>query len=399
MLAAMETGKVDAILCWHTDRLYRNMKDLERVIEIADANQVEIRTVQGGTLDLSTSAGRMVARILGSVARQESEHTSERRKRANAQKAAAGEWTTSRKPFGYTITGEPLEPEADAVRKAVADVLAGKSLRAIAREWNASGLQTSGSATHWRSPMVKRILVNPRYAGLVVHRGQVVGQGNWEPLIDEDTHRGAVAFLTDPSRGAYIGFERLYQGSSVYFCGVCGSRLFGWKPSGGKPRAYACPTRRHVRRQGEALDDYVSAIVVRRLSQPDAIALVTPSMSVDIARLHGQRMGLLARQEELAALFAEGSVSAAQLKRGTAELGSAIGLLEADLAAATQSSPAAALVDGQRRSVSEMEKRWSQLSGDIRGKIVDQLLIVTVNPSPRGLRRFDPAYINVAWRE
>ena len=66
MLEAMKNGEFDALLCWHTDRLYRNMKDLERVIEIADANRIEIRTVQGGTLDLSTSAGRMVARILGS---------------------------------------------------------------------------------------------------------------------------------------------------------------------------------------------------------------------------------------------------------------------------------------------------------------------------------------------
>ena len=76
MLEAMKDGELDALLCWHTDRLYRNMKDLERVIEVADANRIEIRTVQGGTLDLSTSAGRMVARILGSVARQESEHSS-----------------------------------------------------------------------------------------------------------------------------------------------------------------------------------------------------------------------------------------------------------------------------------------------------------------------------------
>ncbi|TVS77019.1 hypothetical protein FPZ47_26510 [Mycobacterium helveticum] len=33
-----------------------------------------LRTVQGAELDLSTSAGRMVARILGSVARQGSEN-------------------------------------------------------------------------------------------------------------------------------------------------------------------------------------------------------------------------------------------------------------------------------------------------------------------------------------
>lgn len=38
--------------------------------------------------------------------------------------------------FGYTATGEPLEPEATAIRTAVADVLAGKSIRRVAKEWN-----------------------------------------------------------------------------------------------------------------------------------------------------------------------------------------------------------------------------------------------------------------------
>src|SRR5271156_1510716 len=63
LLEAMRTRQVDAVLCWDTTRLYRSMKDLERFIEIADAARVSIKTVQSGELDLSTSAGRMVARI------------------------------------------------------------------------------------------------------------------------------------------------------------------------------------------------------------------------------------------------------------------------------------------------------------------------------------------------
>jgi site-specific DNA recombinase len=129
LLDAMKTGQIDALICWHTDRLYRSMRDLERLIEIAEANRVQIRTVQSGELDLSTSAGRMMARILGSVARAEGEHKGERQKRANAQKATAGKWQTANRCFGYTMTGEPLEPEATAFRTAVAEVLNGKSIR------------------------------------------------------------------------------------------------------------------------------------------------------------------------------------------------------------------------------------------------------------------------------
>ena len=115
------------------------MKDLERLIDIADDKGVQLRTVQGGDIDLTTSAGRMIARILGSVARQESEHKGERHRRANQQKREAGAWrATGRRKFGYTQTGDSLDREADAIREAAAAVLGGRSLRSIANEWNAA---------------------------------------------------------------------------------------------------------------------------------------------------------------------------------------------------------------------------------------------------------------------
>jgi site-specific DNA recombinase len=392
MLDAMKTGELDALLCFHTDRLYRNMRDLERVIEIADANRMEIRTVQGGTLDLSTSAGRMVARILGSVARQESEHTSERRKRANVQRAASGQWVAARRPFGYSISGEPLEPEASAIRNAVSDVLAGKSIRAVAREWNERGLHTAGTAKQWTSPQVSRVLTRPRYAALVVHQGKVVGPGKWKPVLDEDTHRGIVAYLSDPSRVGKTGFERRYQGSGIYRCGVCGGPLGAFSPSRGKKRAYICP-QRHVRRQGESLDAYVDMIVLKLLAQADIGKLIgTPG--VDVARLHSQRAALQARMDELATLFAEAAISGRQLKRGTAELSKALDSLDSELAAATQSSPVAAFVGTTHRG-EQLAERWAATSPDIRGKVIDELMTVTVNLSPRGLRRFDPDYIDI----
>lgn len=399
MLEGMKSGEFDALVCWHTDRLYRNMKDLEKVIELADANRIEIRTVQGGTLDLSTSAGRMVARILGSVARQESEHGSERRKRANAQKAASGQWSTSRRPFGYTLKGEPLEPEATAVKTAVADVLAGKSLRQVVREWNEAGLETSGTAKKWVSPMLRRILMNPRYAALVVYQAKVVGTGDWTPLIDEATHHGIVAFLTDPTRTTSLSWERKHQGGAVYRCGVCGERVIAWRASEGKGRAYMCP-QWHVRRQGQALDDYVDAIVVGRLSQPDAHELISGLANpggVDVARLHTEKIALQARMDDLAGLFAEGAINAAQLKRGTTELSRALDSLDTELGVAARGNPVAELL-ATVHGDAQLEQRWTDLSADIRGKIIDQLVTVTIQKSPKGLRRFDPAYVDIEWK-
>ncbi|BAH32600.1 recombinase family protein [Rhodococcus erythropolis] len=389
LLTAMQAGEVDALIAWHSDRLHRSPIELERFIEIADEAGVEIRTVHGGTLDLSTSAGRMVARILGSVARQESEHSSERRKRANDQKAASGAWQASRRPFGYTLAGEPLEPEAGAIKAAVADVLAGKSIRQVAREWNKQGLRTTHGGTLWSATSVRRVLKNPRYAALRVHRGVVVGEGIWEPLIEPDAHYGLLAYVSDPARAQKVSFERKWQGSGVYACGVCGSKLIVHVSE--KKRAYKCP-QNHVRRQGEALDAFVDAVTLARLSESD-VRLSVESPGVDVSTLQIGRDTLQGRLDQLAAMFAEGAIDASQLRRGSEDLREQLAQVDAELGAARQGSPLVDLV----LAGEALGERWAELSADMRGKVVEALMSVTVIRSPKGLRRFDPEYINIEW--
>src|SRR5277367_5389496 len=45
MLTAMADSEFGAVICWHPDRLVRSMKDLERLIAIADGGRVQLRTV------------------------------------------------------------------------------------------------------------------------------------------------------------------------------------------------------------------------------------------------------------------------------------------------------------------------------------------------------------------
>ena len=85
------------------------------------------------------------------------------------------------------------------------------------------------------------MLVNPTHAGLrtyserkvvdgkVSYQPKIVGTGNWEPIIDPDTHRGLVAYLDlapDRERRNATSFVRKHMGSGVYRCGVCGGPLF-----------------------------------------------------------------------------------------------------------------------------------------------------------------------------
>jgi DNA invertase Pin-like site-specific DNA recombinase len=393
MLAAMKAGEVDSLICWHVDRLYRSMKDLERLIDLAETHRVSIKTVQGGDLDLSTSAGRMVARILGSVARQESEHTSERRKRANAQKAASGKWQTANRPFGYTMSGEPLEPEATMLKTAVADVLAGKSIKQVAREWNQTGVRgTRGFA--FTAPNVRRLLVSPRYAALKAHNGKVVGAGDWEPLIDVDTHHGLVAFLGDPSRIICTAFEKKYVGSGTYRCGVCGSVLrhavAGGRNAG--QRKYECrQSNSHVVCSGTALDEYVETLVLKLLSSTDIRSRIGASNHVDVDALHSKRAGLQARLDELAGMFAEGAIDGSQLRRGTSELRTQLAGVDSVLADLARTSPTAKLL----AAGDDLTSSWAESSPDIKGKIIDELMSVTVNKATRKGPGFDYGRVKI----
>lgn len=390
LLDAIKRSEIDAVICWHTDRLYRSLKDLVRLLDVAAG--VHIKTVRGGDLDLSTPTGRMLATILGGVAVQESEHKGERQRRANDQKAAAGKWQTANRPFGYTMTGEPLEPEASMVKQAVADVLAGKSINAVAREWNAAEVPTTLGTT-WKSSRVRRLLVSPRYAALKVHRGKVVGPGAWEPLIDEDTHKGLVAFVSDPARVTCTSYEKKYQGSGIYRCGRCGGLMRHAVAGNPRVRRYECIEHQHVTRRGEPLDEYISTLVVRRLSAADGVVL-DDTDKTNVSELHTQRTGLQARLDELAGLFAEGAIDGSQLRRGTSELRAKLAGIDGQLAELAKRSPVAELLTAG----GDLALRWDALSADLRGKVINELMTVTALPAPRGRNVFDPAYIDVAWK-
>lgn len=390
MLSAIKRGEVDAIICWQPDRLYRSLKDLERLIEITDRG-VQIRTVNGGDLDLSHSTGRMLARILGSVARQESELKGERRRRANKQRAAAGSWRADGpRVFGYTQRGEPLEPEASAIRLAINDVLAGRSLRSVCAEWNARGLTTprghKRGGTRWSNPQLRRMLMKPVYAGLRIYQGNIVGPGDWQPIIDPDTHRGLVAFLSDKSRTPASAFERKYTGSGVYVCGVCGAGLYAARPAADRGLVYVCreSSGKHVGRLAAPLDQLVEATVLEVLGRTDIRKHLTGrSDGIDIESLRARRTALQARMDVLAAMFAAGEIDAGQLQSGTAEHRRQVAGIDSVLAEHVATSPAIVLLDGDP---DELETRWSAASPDMKGKIVNELMTVTVLPTPAGVK-------------
>lgn len=397
MLDAVKRGQYDAIICWHQDRLYRGMRDIERVIEICDATTTTVHTVSGGDLDLSNATGKMLARIVGSVSRQESEHKAERIRAARMQRAEAGAWFTNQRMFGYNLDATINRGEAKLIRKAAKDILAGRSTSSIIRDWNTSGVRTARGNT-WLPVTFKRLFTNPRYAGLCEYKGRIVGRGDWPAIIDPDDHAGIVAILKDKSRGPKgQSWERKFIGSHRYLCGVCGALLEHYVNKG--QHCYRCTASRHLGRQQPALDAYVETVALTYMRDQKNLAKALAAHSgpqADPGELRARRAALQAQKDELASMFTDGVLDGPAVRRESAKITTKIAAVDAALADMARRSPLAELVaDG----LDKLDQRWAQASPDIKGKIIDELMTVTVLPIGRGGRGpFNPDYVHIDWK-
>ncbi len=97
MLAAVEMRSIDAIVIWHNDRLHRSPRELEAFIDLVERRGVRLAVVTGGDYDLTTPDGRLSARIVGAVARKESEDRSRHVRRKHLEARRAGQ---ARRPAG-----------------------------------------------------------------------------------------------------------------------------------------------------------------------------------------------------------------------------------------------------------------------------------------------------------
>ncbi|WNI16949.1 recombinase family protein [Actinacidiphila sp. ITFR-21] len=406
MLDDLDAGTATVVICWHTDRLHRSPTELEEYISLCERRGITTHTVQAGELDLATPSGRMVARMLGAVARQESEHKGERVARARLQKAQAGEWAGGIRPFGWGLptggtrvvadkkTGDEIEVpvldydkavpgEAALVLESTEDIIAGKSLRGwvqlLADKGVVSTMGNPIGTIEWRD-----ILLRPRNAGIVIYRGQPVGRGKWDVIVPEPTWRAAVAVLEDPARRTTPGNRPRWLGSLLFECGKEGCLCPGpMKVSGTGNKdhrpAYRCQLGQ-VTRRADVLDDYVRDVILERLSRPDAAGLLLPLADESaVAELQAQQVELRGRLTTLASAFGSGLVDASQLAEGSSVINAQLSTVLAQLAAAASKDPLVDLV-----GTADPWAVWKGMELEQRRNVLRALVTVRIRPGRRG---------------
>jgi DNA invertase Pin-like site-specific DNA recombinase len=447
LLDALRAGRADTVLAWHTDRLHRSPAELEEYIDVCEPRRIQTRTVKAGHLDLTTATGRMIARQLGVQARYEVERMIERQRRKRDEMAAHGKFFGGRRPFGFEADGvtprslvclgcgrdEPDDfaivigcrdcgladgidgwscvrceapngrhvwaqcklcllsanvdhgSEFNRIREAAESVLTGASLRAIAAEWNAMKPPVATSTGgDWEGPEVGSMLRRPRNAGILVHRGEEAGPGNWPAPLDEPTWRSLVALLNDPARRTTPGNERKYLGSGLYQCGACGATVrcstSNKKASGQYFPAYSCRVGKHVVRKAKPLDDYIQLLILDRLSRDDAAELLAARQ--DPVDVRGAQKDLrMARQllDELAQALGDGEMDLQEWRVASKAARERKERAEQMLARAVEANPVAGLIGAD-----DVEKEWNRLDLSRRRAVIDYLMTVTVHPARKG---------------
>lgn len=337
MLADIEAGAIPAVIAWHPDRLHRKTLELERYIAISQAHGVTTYTVQAGLVDLTSASGRAVAKILGSIAQQESELKSERVQRQKLQAAKSGKYLGGRIPWGWQLIDGAIveEPAAAAfIRDGVQTILDGHSLIEVTRRW-ATGGALSLTGTRMNTTQVRRVLVRSRNAGIVTFHGEPVSS-DWPALVSVEDYRTMMARLSDTTgpRQSVAKFKYLLSGLVSCYCGRYMTG-YGAQATAEKPtyrRMYRCRVhqegghyvRGHATREMHNLDGYVLEVIAAYISRADvrdAVLTVSREATASAgAKTPADTSSLLTRKQDLARLFAAGTIEESQLIEGTAQI-------------------------------------------------------------------------------
>jgi site-specific DNA recombinase len=420
MLAEMSRRPGVGVAAWHADRFGRDVEAGEIFVRAARRGRHLIATKAGGDYDVTTANGRDhfrtdILRAVGEV-----DHNVERLIDAKAEAAGEGRWLGGLRPFGWrpATDGQPgdlelVEAEAEAIRQGSAGILAGISVRAVARAWNDAGLTGTGGG-RWTTSTVHKVLSRPRNAGFAEHHGKIVAaDGNpvrarWQPVVDEVTWRAVSAILSDPARRANKGGTAAsHLMSGIALCGGCGVAVVVNASADGTPR-YRCsrharglaPTPGpHASRKAADVDAYVAALAVGRLKRHDAALLLAEDRG-------GERAGLILRR------------TAAEVKsRKDFELYQADVITDLELAAARKRTrEQLAEIDEKLRAVEQAdavapfladpEGKWDDALLDERRAVVSALMHVTLMPGAKCSRppgwkpgdgQFDPRMVDVRW--
>ncbi|MFE1198623.1 recombinase family protein [Streptomyces olivaceoviridis] len=413
MLKDLRAGLIDGIVAYDLDRLARQPRDLERLIEIYDERpRLEFATVTND-VNIGTPDGRTMARVMVAFANKSSHDASRRITRKHLQLAQQGKDSGGPAPYGWRKDDRTkVDPEAaKAIREAQREILAGVRIGTIRTRWQEQGLGNPREGTkRMAHHHVEHILTNPRLVGYRTYHGEILHgddgrpvMGEWEPINTLEEWEAVCAAIAERKQ-KYPGksLARKYLLSGIARCGLCKTKIRGqinqrWKPGSNAARfTYQCSVVNggcgKVGRTGEPVDRLIAQLV---LEEQRARATVT-DVPVD------QRWPKEAELE--------------QVNQDIAQLIEAERTKQITVATLLQLLPAKERARDElklERARFYKEQKQAEAKGETANLSLDEffglpierqqeivlhsLSAVIIHPAGRGRRKFDPSLIEPVW--
>jgi site-specific DNA recombinase len=241
--------KFDVVVFYKLDRLVRSVSDLDKLLQIFDANNIAIRSVTE-PFDTTTAMGRFLITLVAAIAQWERETISERVSVNMEKKARMGKWPGGQSPYGYKVVDKELaiNSEEELVIKKIFSMLKTYGFYTVAKRLTELGYQTI-NGDPWHVDTVRGIANNPVYAGYLRYnknrkdskkppREQNLFEGI-QPRIITREEFWELQDTLDKRRGTGGKRETSnYYFSSILKCGRCGHSMSGHKSPSGK--TYRC---------------------------------------------------------------------------------------------------------------------------------------------------------------
>ncbi|MBY8343118.1 recombinase family protein [Streptomyces spinosirectus] len=179
----------DELLFWKLDRFVRRLSDLSTMIEWSLKRGKNLVS-KHDSLDLTTTAGKIMVTIIGGIAEIESANTSTRVASLWDYAKTQEEWIIGKPAYGY-VTGEDgsgkpklvIDPDAyKALHWARRMALRGRSARFMVRCLKRSGLMSQGLTV----ATLHRRLRNPALLGYRVEEDKQGGQRRSKPVLGKE---------------------------------------------------------------------------------------------------------------------------------------------------------------------------------------------------------------------
>ncbi|MEU1673984.1 recombinase family protein [Streptomyces roseifaciens] len=404
---------IHGVMAANDDRLYRRPSDWERYLKAFTKHEGRVYHDSNGVQDLYAEGFEIKGLVGVAMSLSETRKKQRRSRNSHRSRAIRGQSVSAWRPFGWEDDKVTLRAtEADAIRKAVDDLLAGASISEITRQWKEAEFVTSrGNIFQYQT--VKQLLMNARLCGYREINGELVRDGDDQPIVGEWTAiitpkqwYALTAKIRERGRGTGMprgGLVHKYLLTGILRCGnvledgtVCNNKMIGIKANDWVKyqHAYMCKKTvdggcNRTYKRGDKTDKHIERLVIAKLrAAAEAAAGEVPewNKSEDLERAVQSRKALEKRWQD-------GEVDDEMFFRNLPALEGKIKELRADQA---QHMAKAAAAEAAREDIAAS---WGSKTLAQRRELIKQVVhAVTALPGGKGNKDFDVELLKPVWK-